>query len=531
MNEQAKSVREPYYDRRWFTRFTEILPGAVTWLTLLAPIILSLTEPVLVAYMIISYDLYWMVKSFRLSGNLIRGYRRLDMAQKIDWNQRLKQLGSAERTVPPAADETERLAELKARGEKVLDPEKIYHAVVLATYNESIDTLLPSVQSLTKVEFPLERLMLVIAYEERGGAQTEANALRLVEEFKDKFGLMMAVKHPDGVAGEVRGKGGNISHAGRVLTEEVRRRGIDPQYVMVTTFDSDHRASKNYFSYLSYIYATEPNRIRKSYQPIPMFYNNIWDVPAPMRVIATGNSFWMLMEAMRPHRLRNFAAHAQSLAALIDTDYWSVTSIVEDGHQFWRTYFAYDGDHTVVPIFTPIFQDAVLAHSYAKTFKVQFLQLRRWSWGVSDIPFVIRNSLANPKIPGGLKWVQIGRLFESHFSWATAPLLVTFVGGLPLFLNRDFAHQALAYNLPQITSRILSLASIAIVVTIFLSLLSLPPKPARYRNTRFVGMIAQWLLLPVVTICFSSLAAINSQTRLMFGRYLEFYVTEKATKK
>jgi cation transport ATPase len=173
----------------------------------------------------------------------------------------------------------------------------------------------------------------------------------------------------------------------------------------------------------------------------------------------------------------------------------------------------------------------VLAHSYAKTFKVQFLQLRRWSWGVSDIPFVIRNSLANPKIPGGLKWVQIGRLFESHFSWATAPLLVTFVGGLPLFLNRDFAHQALAYNLPQITSRILSLASIAIVVTIFLSLLSLPPKPARYRNTRFVGMIAQWLLLPVVTICFSSLAAINSQTRLMFGRYLEFYVTEKATKK
>jgi len=59
----------------------------------------------------------------------------------------------------------------------------------------------------------------------------------------------------------------------------------------------------------------------------------------------------------------------------------------------------------------------------------------------------------------------------------------------------------------------------------------LPPKPARYHKTRFVGMLVQWALLPVVSIGFSALAALNSQTRLMFGRYLEFYVTEKATRK
>jgi hypothetical protein len=316
-----------------------------------------------------------------------------------------------------------------------------------------------------------------------------------------------------------------------VLTAEVRRLGIDPEHVIVTTFDSDHRASKNYFSYLSYLYATDVNRVRRSYQPIPMFYNNIWDVPAPMRVLATGNSFWMIMETMRPHRLRNFAAHAQSLAALIVTDYWSVTSIVEDGHQFWRTYFAFDGDHEVVPIFTPIFQDAVLASTYLKTFRVQFLQLRRWAWGVSDFPYVVRNSLANSQISWGKKGPQLGRLFESHFSWATAPLILTFVGGLPLYLNRDFRYDSLAHTLPYITSDILKLSSVAIVVTILLSLMSLPPKPARYRRSRFIGMVAQWALLPVVSICFGSLAALNSQTRLMFGKYLEFYVTEKATKK
>ncbi len=552
---------EHYYDQRWFTRAMEILPGAVTWLTLLLPVILSLTDPVLVAYFIIAYDLYWMIKSFRLSANLLRGYRRLHLAQFVDWNLRLEGLKDLNKDIVrneselkkmqeehPAAVhwwylgdrkvrsryaeavyERERLTALKGR--KLMDPDAIYHAVVLATYNESIDTLWPSVKSLTEVDFPLDQIMLVIAYEERGGPQTEANALRLVKEFGHKFAFAIAVKHPDGVAGEIRGKGGNISHAGRVLEAEVQRRKIDPEHVVVTTFDSDHRASKNYFSYLSYLYATDENRVHRSYQPIPMFFNNIWDVPAPMRVIATGNSFWMLMETMRPHRLRNFAAHAQSLAALIATDFWSVTTIVEDGHQYWRTYFAFDGDHEVVPIFTPIYQDAVLAATYIKTFRVQFLQLRRWAWGVTDFAYVVRNSLANKEIPWGNKLPQIGRLFESHFSWATAPLILTFVGWLPLYLNRNFGYESLAHNLPIITSRILTLSSIAIVVTVLLSLISLPPKPARYHKTRFVGMILQWMLLPITTIGFGALAALNSQTRLMFGRYLEFYVTEKATKK
>jgi hypothetical protein len=517
----------------------------------------------LVAYFIIAYDLYWMVKSFRLSINLIRGYRQLHYAQTVNWNERLKWIADPQTYASANAalvrkmedervsilgikrwrDNSSRkryknlrvdqgqLALLESHRKELLMPKDIFHAVILATYNESIDILEPSVLSLTQVEFPLNQLMLVIAYEERGGPTTEENAKALIAKYGHKFALAMAVKHPDGIVGEVRGKGGNISFAGRELTAEILPRNIKPENVIVTTFDSDHRASRNYFSYLSYLYATDTNRVHKSYQPIPMFYNNIWDVPAPMRVIATGNSFWLLMETMRPHRLRNFAAHAQSLAALIATDYWSVTSIVEDGHQYWRTYFVYNGDHNVVPVFTPVYQDAVLARTYIKTFKVQFLQLRRWAWGVSDFSFVVRNAISHKQIPWSKKLPQIGRLFEGHFSWATAPLLLTFVAWLPLYLNRPFSYQALAHNLPIITSRILTLASVSIAITIFISLLSLPPKPARYRGTRFIGMILQWVLLPVTSMGFSAFAAINAQTRLMFGKYLEFYVTEKATKK
>src|SRR5215469_1365870 len=76
-------------DQRWFTRMLEIIPGTITWLTLLLPIILSFTTPVIVAYFIIAFDLYWMAKSFRLSVNLLRGYGHMHRAAKVDWNQRL----------------------------------------------------------------------------------------------------------------------------------------------------------------------------------------------------------------------------------------------------------------------------------------------------------------------------------------------------------------------------------------------------------------------------------------------------------
>jgi cellulose synthase/poly-beta-1,6-N-acetylglucosamine synthase-like glycosyltransferase len=540
-------MSQAWYDRRWFTRLMEILPGFITWTLLTLPVILSLFHPVAVAYFIIAFDLYWMIKSFRLSYNLIRGYRRLHEAQKVDWNERLewvkdphkylvqiqKELSKAKNkaTRQRLQEQADQLQALVEHQRLLLDPAQLYHAVVLATYNETRDILEPSIQALTEVDYPTKQIMLVLAYEERGGAATETLAHELIREYGHHFAYAVAIKHPDGIAGEVIGKGGNITYAGRLLTEEIRRRKIHPERVIVTTFDSDHRPSKQYFSALSYGYATDPNRVRKSFQPIPMFYNNIWDAPAAMRVIATGNSFWLLMETMRPHRLRNFAAHAQSLAALIATDYWSVTTIVEDGHQFWRTYFTYDGDHAVVPIYAPIYQDAVLADTYPKTFRAQYKQLRRWAWGVSDISYVVRNSIANKRIPWSNKLVQIGRLVEGHISWATASITITAAGWLPLILNRQFSYQTLAHKLPDITSGILQVASVGIIITVLISMISLPPRPARYKRGRNIFMVAQWLLLPITSIAFGCLAAIDAQTRLMFGKYLDFYVTEKATKK
>lgn len=563
------STQVDIYQRRgtlgvggFVNRCLEIFPGLITWSLLLLPIILSFWLPLAVAYFIIAFDLIWLVKSMRLSAFLVLGYSKLHRFQHQDWLGRLEDLENLETAIAKRQQEIEQfttknrsllrfwawgnkpeqrkqslsemkryLGQLKSLDSaQVLKPSRLLNAVIISTYNESLTTLEPSVKAISAVNYPLGQMILVIAYEERGGDKTEANAKQLIKTYGSQFAHAMAIKHPSGIPGEGKVKGANMSWAAKHLTEYIQKQKIDPKDVIVTTFDSDHRPDPNYFAALTFEYAINPSRIRRSFQPIPMFYNNIWDAPAPMRLIATGNSFWMIMQTMRPHLLRNFAAHAQGLQALIDTDYWSKVSIVEDGHQYWRSYFRYHGDHAVVPIFVPVHQDAVLAKTYLKTFRAQYVQLRRWAWGVSDFPYVVRNCWKDSSIPALEKIQQIWRLFECHLSWATAPLILTFVAWLPLYVNHNFANQVLAHQLPILASRILSLAMIGMVVTAIISLISLPPRPPRYRRTRSLAMLVQWVLLPLTAIVFSAFAAIDAQTRLMFGRYLEWTVTEKATK-
>lgn len=564
MNTSTQIAKTTFYSRPWFYRLMEMVPGLATWTFLLSPVILSLFQPAVVAYFIIGFDLLWLVKSLRMSTNLVLGYRQLYLNQQVDWNTRLRELEDIDQSLAELEKERanllraypgasrrwhvlpeqvkahdryrslqEHLQVLQQLGEHpstVLPPSQIINAVIIATFNESREVLEPSVQAIAGTHYDPKQMVLIIAYEERGGEAIEKTAHELIEAYGDRFLWAAAIKHPDGLAGEAKVKGANLSYAGRQLTKHIEDQGIDPERVIVTTFDADHRPAKNYFSYLAYSYAINVNRVHKTFQPIPMFLNNIWDVPAPMRLISTGNSFWIIMEAMRPRHLRNFAAHAQSLKALIDTDYWSVTSIVEDGHQYWRTYFTYDGDHEVLPLFTPVYQDAVLAKGYLRTFRQQYIQLRRWAWGACEFAFVVTKSMENPRIPLTEKIAQTWRLFEGHFSWATSPLILTFVAWLPLFLNRRFSEQLLAHELPVIASRILTLAMLGLIATVFISLLSLPPKPPRYHRARFITMVLQWIMLPVVAIVFGAFAAIDAQTRLMIGRYLDWRVTEKAVK-
>ncbi|MFO0920591.1 MAG: glycosyltransferase family 2 protein [Candidatus Saccharimonadales bacterium] len=510
-------------------RLFEILPGALSWSILILPFILSQINAQLTALLILAFILLWFARALGLNIRVIQGWKRLKTYEKMHWQHYLDDLQNLEVTLTkPPKWHTNNLERLKQNPSPV-KPRDLYHAIVIAAYNESQDVLEPTIQSVLDMDYDMKKVILVFAYEGRDGAQSEKPVLSLTEKYKKKFYHAIAVKHPL-TPNEVRGKGGNITYAARELQRYLEKEKIDPLEVVVTTLDSDNRPHRNYLALLSYMYASTDVPEQYSFQPVPIYSNNIWDAPAPMRVIATGNSFWNVVLSMRPHMIRNFSSHAQGMKALIETDFWSVRTIVEDGHQFWRTYFRYDGNHYVLPMYIPIFQDAVLDVNYRKTLRMQFVQLRRWAWGASDVAYVADKGFftRNKKLSKVDVTFKFLRLLEGHISWATAPLILALAAFIPLLINPD---DFTANQLPQIVSRIQTVAMAGILITLYLSVKALPPKPKRYKAHRNVFMILQWVLLPVTSIVYSSFSALNSQTRLMFGWYLgAFDVTTKHVK-
>jgi cellulose synthase/poly-beta-1,6-N-acetylglucosamine synthase-like glycosyltransferase len=255
--------------------------------------------------------------------------------------------------------------------------ENIYHLIILATYKEELDILRTSIKALLDSNYPLQKVIFVLATEERDKTNAQNNAKILKQEFGHHFHRFITTMHPKDTIGEVKGKGSNITYSAKQVLNYLKTQDIDPQNIIVTTLDADNRVHKQYLPSLTYHYLIDSDPLHKSYQPIPMFFNNIWEVPIPLRSLAVGSSFWQMIEATRPYRMRNFSSHAQSLAALIETNFWSTKTIVEDGHQFWRTYFSFNGNHQVVPLYIPIYQDAVLSPiSYIMTFWAQYIQKR-----------------------------------------------------------------------------------------------------------------------------------------------------------
>jgi hypothetical protein len=517
-------------DRRGHYRFFEILPGVLSYSLLLLPFILALINITVAVFFILFYLLVIFVQALAYSTRAIAGYITMRRHMKLDWNGLAADIDAGQVTGRAIERPKWHLKNLRLLGSRSIDlkPSELLHAVIIATVNESREVLEPTIQAILNSDYDPKKIILFIAYEGRSGQDTAERVEQLLSLYGDKFKYATAVKHPANIPGEIIGKGGNITFAGRQLKKYVAKEKLDPTRILVTTLDADNRPDKRYFAALSYLYCVVPNPLRASYQPLAMYTNNIWDAPTMMRVIATGNNLFYIVNTQRPHLSRNFSAHAQPMQSLIDTDFWSTRTVVEDGHQFWRSYFRYDGDYRVYPFSIPIYQDAVLVDGYWRTLKAQFVQLRRWTYGASDIAYIADKGFWHKNNASKVDvFAKLCRTITTHVTWASSILVVYFAAFIPPLLNP----QNLAANeLPLIVSRVQRIGLAGLVVSLYVCLITLPPRPARHKRYRSVLMLAQWALLPVTGVLYGSLAAFNSQTRLIFKKYLSrFDVTEKAT--
>ena len=535
-----RNLEIPQGKRTPLYRFFEILPGLVSYGAILLLFLLSWLDPVLGSIYLFIIIASTLVKAIGVAYRTVQGYKVMKSAERVDWRGRMEDLSYPHESFERLRDDdnksyhfnehVENLKLMAAMRADYPNPEKIYHAIIITAYNEGIEVLEPSIEAINKNTFPNDRIIVVLAYEARGGEAMEKTAKALRSKYKNTFKDFFLVEHPDNIPGEVVGKGPNLTCAGEELARYVKKAKLPVENIIVTSLDSDNLMHEKYLDSVAYEFVTHPRRQHLSYQPISLFTNNIWDAPAPTRVIAVSNSFFNVITTMRPHILRNFASHSQPLQALEAMGFWSKRTIVEDGHQYWRSLFFFGGDYSVLPIRVPIYQDAVVDENIFKTIKAQFVQVRRWYYGASDVAYVGSKLFVKKDqrlVPFRRLFPKFWRLLDSHITLAIMAPIVAFGGWVPMIMNLS-AHTMVGYNLPNVVSIVETIAAVGLVVTVLISFRLLPPRPPKYKKGKALFMILQWVLMPVTSILYQSLAAFYAQTRLMLGLYMEkFDVTKK----
>ena len=528
-------------------RFFEILPGATSWFIILGMGILAFFSPILAALIIIAFYLYWLLKLLYLTIFLVLSYCRLSVEKDTDWMERVNGLDNPEGYLAGISSKplsgkslNERLSsvinkkavkELIRSGADRVRLDDIYHLVIVPIAKEPEEVVEPGIKSISQSTFPRERIVVVLALEERASEEVKSGALRIKEHFGASFKDIFIVTHPDGIVGEARAKGANTTYASKKAAEYFTGKGIAFENVIASCFDSDTVATLQYFACLTYHFMISPNRLRASFQPVPVYNNNIWDAPGITRVLETGSSFFQLIESTNTQTLVTFSSHSMSFKALTEVGYWPVDMISDDSAIYWKSLIHYDGDYKVIPMYVTLSMDAVTADTWWKTVKNVYKQRRRWAWGVENFPIVMRAFLQKSNISKSLRVKTAFKLFEGHISWTTWAFLLSIVGWLPaLFATKDYSHTVAYYSIPRMTGVIFHLASISLIVSIILSLMLLPPNKGKLTFLMRVGYALQWLLMPFTIIFLSALPALDAQTRMMFAKYMTFWVTDKGRK-
>ncbi len=484
------------------------MPGLSTWLLLTCPVWLTFLwgsdGATWVAMGVLAFDVYWLIRSFLVIQGVYQTYFRMRRDMRADWLERCRSVPVVDGSVPPL---------------------EYHHLSIIPTYTEPYHVLEKTVQAIVDAAYPPEKKMVAIITRETDKAGW-VNVARLKEQFGKHLGGFYHVKDPL-EPGIVVGKSAAMNWGGRWMHRVLVEAGFDTSRVLVTDLDSDYRVHPQYFAWISFHHAAEPLRDTVIWQPVPLFHNNIWQVPTAIRVMSASTSQWQMFLHSRPQRLVAFSSYTCSLQFIDEVGYWDKDVIPEDSRFYWKAFFRFGKRFAVKSVYLPLYGDSPTGRDYAAAHASQYNQIKRWAWGVTDIPYVLMRFHRHSEIPLRLRLRRFLNLYLMHVNWVFMPLLLMFGTSVPVWVNADFSITDLGDNLWLYSSSIVFSTLIVIFALVFLEILMLPPKPAEWGWIRRTLVHFQYLTYPIVGLVLSVLPALEAHTRLLLGQYLEYRVTEK----
>jgi hypothetical protein len=503
-------------------RGLEILPGGLALFLISALIWGYVWFPSPLAVALLVFDVYWLWKSWTIAYHVLKGARLMRRHQQMDWHVEYRL--AVERGVP------------------AIPWDSVRHVVLIPNYKESVEKLRDTLRVMAQAQGARENVVPVLAMEEaEPGARQKASIL--AREFGSAFHSLLVTYHPRGIPGEVRGKSSNEAWAARCAVDELcSRRGIDIDTLTVTSCDADTLFPEQYFECLTFNFATDPARHRRFWQAPIFFYNNIWQVPAPLRIPNALSGLIHLSRLTRRRRvLFSQSTYSLSMRMAHDVGYWDTDVIPEDWHMFLKCFYRLGGTVDVKPIHLPIGNDGALSHTARATYVNQYLQVQRWAWGAVDIPWVLHEVFRRHEIPLVRRALRFWYIFENHLSWSTQWFFITLGGLIPAvygsitgvilvpdwFYVENLIGETFLPSWLTLTSVILSPCMICYMIIITIDTRLRPPPPPTLHVAHVIAGYVHWLLIPPITFFFSALPALDSQVRLMLGRRMEYRVTEK----
>jgi hypothetical protein len=493
--------------RQFGSRFFEATPGAITWVMLAAPawipIVFKLPGAIFVAAAVLIFDAYWLLRSVTVVAGVWESLRRLKRDMSKDWLALCRQDQVAGK----------------------VDPLQYFHLTVVPTYTEPYHVLERTVQAIVDSNYPDELKLVGIITRETDKPGWE-NVARLREKFGGRVRGFYHIKDPL-EPGIVVGKSAAMNWGGRWMFRVLTDEGFDLSKVLITDLDSDYQVHPQYFAWISWHHVREPLRDYVIWQPVPLFHNNIWQVPMAVRIMSASSSQWQMFLHSRPQRLVAFSSYTCSLDFVHKVGYWDKDVIPEDSRFYWKAFFTFGERFSVKSVYLPIYGDSPKSRDYASTHMSQYNQIKRWAWGITDVPYVMARFFKHPEIPFWLRFRRFMNLFLNHLNWIFLPVLLLFGASVPIWVSVDFSLTDMGQLLWSTSGLLLAITLSTVVFFIYFEMLLLPPKPADWPRWKRLAIYGQYFLYPMVGLVLSVLPALEAHTRLLFGRYLEYRVTEK----
>ncbi|KAK9235887.1 hypothetical protein V1525DRAFT_380567 [Lipomyces kononenkoae] len=284
------------------------------------------------------------------------------------------------------------------------DSRTLIHAIIVANYNEHLDTLRETLSMLASHDMAHSSYEVYLAMEaQEQGA--ELKAMTLISEFGQFFRYFTYTVHPLDLPGEARGKSSNLAFSARVASNRYIK--LRQSNVVLTTMDADSHFLSSYFEMISTYCASKGTDNFTIFVP-PIVFDRNSDNVSPL--VRCADKFWSaagiagLFENSTVKIPTSVFSITMALARYVE--FWDTgpEAIGDELHMYLKCFFQTGGQLNTVPIYSPVSQcnvehgdvtaDMTVGQRWILSSQARFKQASRHMWGIMDSGYATRHALS-----------------------------------------------------------------------------------------------------------------------------------------